>query len=165
MTDHVNTILAQWAQERPDLDVRPMAIVGRVKKLSRFYETEMEKTFAHFGLNYASFDVLATLLRSGKPYSLTPNELIASTMVTSGTMTNRIDHLEKADLVSRRRSEKDKRSFTISLTEKGYDLISRAIEAHVETLHRVTATLTESDHDAANEVLLKALTEFERSQA
>src|SRR5688572_30503033 len=123
--DHVDAILAQWRRERSDLDVTPMAITGRINKLSRHFVGEMGKTWEKFGLHHASFDVLATLRRSGPPYALSPSELIASTMVTSGTMTNRIDQLEKAGLVARVQSEDDKRSFRVGLTAKGRALIDK----------------------------------------
>jgi hypothetical protein len=88
--DHVSSILAQWAAERPDLDVSPMGIVGRISRLSLVVEKELESVFAPFGLNHWSFDMLATLRRAGAPYRLSPTELFRSMMVTSGTMTNRI---------------------------------------------------------------------------
>ena len=79
--DHVDRTLEQWNRERPDLDVDPMGLIGRVKRLFHHLSQEMEKTFAEHGLNLASFDVLATLRRSGEPYRMSPGELIASTMV------------------------------------------------------------------------------------
>ena len=140
--DHVDIILDQWAKERPDLDTSPMAITGRIARISAHLRGEMQKTFQAFGLNHASFDMLATLLRSGPPYALSPGELLDSAMVTSGTMTNRIDRLVEAGLVSRAQSDEDKRSFVISLTDKGYKLINRALESHVQTLHRLTERIS-----------------------
>ena len=117
--DHVERILAQWRKERPDLEVAPMGLIGHLKRLLLHLSREMEKTWAEHGMNAASFDVLATLRRSGPPFALSPGDLIASTMVTSGTMTNRIDQLEKVGLVERKQSEEDRRSFLISLTGQG----------------------------------------------
>lgn len=159
--DHVDTILQQWEQERPDLDTSPIAITGRILKLSAFFKEATEKTFRRFNLNSAGFDLLATLLRSGSPYSLSPNELMASTMVTSGTMTNRIDRLVEAGLVSRTQSETDKRSYSIALTEEGYEVISRAIEAHVETLHTLTNAIPSKDKAIFSAMLRDALLPFE----
>src|SRR3954470_5938087 len=143
--DHVHEILAQWRKERPDLDTSPMATTGRVKRLGHFFTREMERTWAKFGLRQASFDVLATLRRSGPPYTLSPGELVTSTMVTSGTMTNRIDQLEKAGLVIRTQKEHDKRSFEVALTPKGLALIDKAVEKHVKTLHRLTGGISRQE--------------------
>ncbi|MEM8689003.1 MAG: MarR family transcriptional regulator [Pseudomonadota bacterium] len=151
--DHVDKILAQWRQERPDLDVAPMGLIGRVKRLSLILAREMEKTWGAFGLNAASFDVLATLRRSGPPFSMSPSALMASTMVTSGTMTNRIDQLEKAGLVERKQSPDDGRSFQISLSEKGFALIDEAVSAHVHTQDALVAGLSKDEQRALDDLL------------
>lgn len=143
--DRVDQILMQWATERPDLDASAMGVVGRVSILSTAFRTEMEKTFARFGLNGAGFDVMATLRRSGAPYTLSPGQLLASTMVTSGTMTNRIDKLVKAGWVRRIQNPADSRSFLISLTPEGFTLIDRAVEAHVATQARLLSPLSEDE--------------------
>lgn len=162
--DHVDNVLAQWRRERSDLDVSPMATTGRVKRLAGFFLREMEKTWGEFDLHQASFDVLATLRRAGPPYALSPSELIASTMVTSGTMTNRIDQLEKAGLVSRVQSEDDKRSFSIGLTKKGRALIDKALGEHVDTLHRLTGMLSKKEEKQLNALLQKMLLSFENTR-
>lgn len=143
--DHVDRILAQWRKERPDLEVAPMGLIGRVKRLMLCLSREMEKTWAEYGLNTASFDVLATLRRSGPPFSLSPGELIASTMVTSGTMTNRIDQLEKAGLVRRVQNPDDGRGFLVSLTDKGFRVIDEAVAAHVTTQAKLVSGLSEKE--------------------
>ena len=139
--DHVDKIVAQWRRERPDMDGAPMALIGRIKRLNAFLTQEMEKTWSAYGLNAASFDVLATLRRSGAPYTLSPGDLIAWTMVTSGTMTNRIDQLVKAGLVERIPNPQDGRGFLISLTEEGLRVIDGAVTAHAETQERLVAAI------------------------
>ena len=153
--DHVDRILAQWARERPDLDVTAMGVIGRLRRLSRQLAQEMGKTFAAHGLNPASFDVLATLRRSGAPFSLSPGELLAATMVTSGTMTNRIDQLERAGLVERVRNPEDGRSVLVSLTDEGFRIVDAAVTAHVATQTKLTAGLSEDDCAALNALLKK----------
>lgn len=143
--DHVDRVLAQWRRERPDLDVAPMGLIGRLKRLSLGLTREMEKTWGRYGLNSASFDVLATLRRAGPPFSLTPSELIASTMVTSGTMTNRIDQLEKAGLVERTQSPDDRRSFRITLTDEGFRVIDAAVTEHVKTQAQLVSGLSDDE--------------------
>ncbi|MEL0169855.1 MAG: MarR family transcriptional regulator [Pseudomonadaceae bacterium] len=158
--DHIDRILNQWRRERPDLDVSPMGTIGRIKLLNLLLMQSMEKTWSEFGLNGASFDVLATLLRSGTPYALSPGDLIASTMVTSGTMTNRIDQLVKLGLVERVKNPEDGRGFLISLTPEGHQLISNAVTAHVETQHALVAPLPPEQQAQLDSLLaqfLKAL--------
>ncbi len=159
--DHVDKIINQWRQERRQLNTKPMATIGRVMRLSIVFGREMEKTFKSFGLNFASFDVLATLRRAGEPYALSPGDLIESTMVTSGTMTNRIDQLAKNGLVKRLQSKYDKRSVLISLTEKGFDVIDAAIGKHVETQEKLTSMLTKKEQESLDKILRKMTTCFE----
>ena len=159
--DHVDRILAQWRKERPDLEVSPMGLIGRIKRLSTHLSREMGETWADHGMNAASFDVLATLRRSGPPFALSPGDLIASTMVTSGTMTNRIDQLEKAGLVERKQSDEDRRSFLISLTGRGFDIIDAAVTAHVKTQERLVSELSVSDRKQLDALLKTFLSSFE----
>ncbi len=159
--DRVDQILAQWHQERPDLDVDAMGTLGRIQRLSRHILREMEDTFAQFGLNRASFDVLATLRRLGPPYALSPGDLMAWTMVTSGTMTHRIDQLEKAGLVERIRNPQDGRGFLISLTPRGLEIINEAVTAHVQTQARLVAGLTKKQRAQMDELLRVFLADLE----
>lgn len=151
--DHVDEILAQWRKERPDLDVAPMGLIGRMKRLTQVLSREMEKTWSEFDLNAASFDVLATLRRSGPPFRLSPAGLIASTMVTSGTMTNRIDQLEKAGLVERVQNPDDGRSFLISLTDEGFRVIDAAVAEHVKAQGRLVSGLSVQERRQLDELL------------
>ena len=161
--DRVDEILAQWKRERPDLDVAPMGLVGRLIRVSRHLSREMDKTFAAHGLNSASFDVLATLRRSGPPCQLSPGDLLATMMVTSGTMTNRIDQLVKAGLVARIHNPRDGRSVIISLTDKGFAIVEAAVTAHVETLARLTSGLSRTEREALNNLLARFLRGFEKN--
>ncbi|MBO0346617.1 MarR family transcriptional regulator [Roseibium sp. CAU 1637] len=163
--DAIDHILKQWARERPDLDTGPMGLIGRLTRLRAHLSREMEKTFSRFGLNSASFDLLATLYRSGEPYALQPGMLAQTMLITSGTMTNRIDQLVKTGLVERRRSEEDRRSVAICLTEAGKALISEAVEAHVATQHTLVAGLSEKDRDQLTALLGTYLAMFEADQA
>ncbi|WP_170416101.1 MarR family winged helix-turn-helix transcriptional regulator [Ruegeria atlantica] len=156
--DHVDRIVAQWNKARPDLDVGPMEIIGRLSRLTTKLRSEMERTWKAHGLNAASFDVLATLRRSGKPDGLTPGELLDLTMVTSGTMTNRIDQLVKHGLVERVPNPEDKRGFLIRLTESGFATIEKAVGDHVETQHRLLRGLAPVEAEGLNR-LLKTLDE------
>src|SRR4051794_39223488 len=100
-TDAVDAITAAWGRERPELDARPMGIVGRISRLSRLLDKELKDFFAEHGLEFWEFDVLATLRRSGAPYELSAGALLKTAMVTSGAITNRVDRLEAKGLLER----------------------------------------------------------------
>ncbi|OKI22586.1 MarR family transcriptional regulator [Streptomyces sp. CB03911] len=153
MTDHVDKLLEQWRRERPDLDVSPMAVIGRLKRLTRLIEAELRRTFAEHGLDPASFDVLATLRRSGPPYRLTPAELMRTSMVTSGAVTQRLDRLEARGLVTRTPSETDGRVVHVALTADGRTLIDQALPDHVANEHRLLSGLTAAQRDGLAETL------------
>ena len=159
--DHVDRILAQWRRERPDLDVEPMGILGRLKRLGTHLGREVETVLMKHGLSTSAFDVLATLRRSGAPHRLSPGELLEMTMVSSGTMTNRIDQLEKAGLVERILNPEDRRSVLIALTEKGLATVEDAVGAHVANQQRLTRNLTAEDKAEFDRLLKKFLSDFE----
>jgi len=153
----VDTVLEQWRRERPDLDVGPMGLTGRLSRISRHLGRRLERVFAGHGLNLANFDVLATLRRSGKPYRMSPGELIDNTMVTSGTMTNRIDQLVVAGYVRRMPNPRDGRGFLIGLTRKGLKKIDAAVADHVDNLHRLTDGLSASEFKRLDALLSRYL--------
>lgn len=153
MTDHVDQVLAQWRAQRPDLDVSPMAVIGRLSRASRLIDAELKRTFAAHDLDAASFDVLATLRRAEPPHQLTPSELTRSAMVTTGAITQRLDRLEERGLVARSPSSRDGRGILVSLTETGHAVIERALPDHVDTEHRLLAGLTPAQRDTLAETL------------
>lgn len=159
--DHVERILEQWRRERADLNVAPMGLLGRLGRLHGHLMREVERVLTEHGLNRASFDVLATLRRAGAPYRLSPGDLMAATMVTSGTMTNRIDQLQKQRLVERIANPQDGRSVLIGLTDEGFRLVEKAVTAHVENQHRLTQSLSPQDFAALDALLARYLAEFE----
>jgi DNA-binding MarR family transcriptional regulator len=127
--DHVDRLRAQWARELPDLDTTPMAVLGRIYRLSRLVATSIEATFAEYGLDRGEFDVLATLRRSGPPYRLTPTDLYSALMIASGSLTHRLGRLEKAGHVARRPSAADGRVLAVELTRKGARVVEQAFRA------------------------------------
>jgi len=159
--DHVDAILAQWRRERPDLDVEPMGLLGRMTRLTTHLRHEIERTLADHDLSAPSFDILATLRRSGAPYRLSPGELLATTMVTSGTMTNRIDQLEKIGLVARSPNPEDGRGVLVGLTAAGLERIEAALADHVATQHRVVSGLDPDACRALDALLARWLADWE----
>lgn len=157
MSDHVDTVLAQWAVQRPDLDVSPMAVLGRLSRASRLIGPELNRAFTAHGIDAASFDVLATLRRSGAEHALTPAELMRAAMVTSGAITQRLDRLESRGLVTRSRSDADGRSVQVALTPDGLALIDQALPDHVQNEHRLLAALTPDQRAALVDALRNLL--------
>ncbi|MFH8746823.1 MarR family winged helix-turn-helix transcriptional regulator [Streptomyces rimosus] len=147
MTDHVDRVLAQWAEQAPDLDASPMAVVGRVKRLAHIIETELRAAYKSHDLDAAAFDVLATLRRSPSPHRLTPAALMHSSMVTSGAISQRLDRLEERGLITRTRRTHDARSFDVTLTEAGLELVDKALLDNVATQNRLLAGLTRAQRD------------------
>jgi DNA-binding MarR family transcriptional regulator len=147
MPDHVDLMLDQWARERPDLDVSAMGVLGRLSRLSQVVGTELGRTFGEHGLDRPAFDVLATLRRSGPPYSLTPAELTRSSMVTSGAITQRLDRLEARGWVVRTPNESDGRGVRVTLTGEGMAVVEAALPDHVRTEERLLAGLTRTQRE------------------
>ncbi|MGW0993596.1 MarR family winged helix-turn-helix transcriptional regulator [Streptomyces sp. NPDC002520] len=128
-TDPVDAIIDQWAQVRPDLDTRAMEVFGRIYRLSRAMGDRVEKAYEPYGISRGEFDVLATLRRSGEPYTLSPRELSSTLMLTTGGMTGRLDKLERAGLLRRSPDPHDRRALRVTLTEEGLRLTDEAVGA------------------------------------
>ena len=159
--DAVDDILDQWRRERPDLDVSPMGPIGRIKRCAALLQRRLDDTFARFGMTAWEFDMLATLRRSGKPYCMAPTALFSALMVTSGTMTHRLQRLEANGLVQRVPNSKDARSTLVQLTPVGLKLIDRAVEDHVENERAILALIPPTSLVALDESLSALLTELE----
>ncbi|WP_326723071.1 MULTISPECIES: MarR family transcriptional regulator [unclassified Streptomyces] len=127
--DPVDAIIEQWASVRPDLDTAAMEVFGRIYRLSRTMGDRMEKAYARFGIARGEFDVLATLRRSDAPYTLSPRQLSATLMLTTGGMTGRLDKLERAGLLRRSPDPHDRRGLQVTLTDEGLRLIDEAVGA------------------------------------
>jgi DNA-binding MarR family transcriptional regulator len=159
--DHVDRIQAEWRRERPDLDVSPQGILGRLHRLAGFLTEELVAVYRAHDLGEGDFDVLATLRRAGEPFERTPGELAASTMVTTGAMTKRVDRLVSARFVTRRKSDVDGRGRVVALTVDGRRLIDEAFAEHMDNEHRLVAVLDERERIQLQSILTKWLREFE----
>lgn len=131
--DAVDRVLAQWRTVRPDLDASPIAVIGRLSRLSAIVDRHLAENFARHDLEPWMYDVLATLRRSGPPYELTAGELLAQSMVTTGAITNRVDRLEQRGLVERDTVPGDRRKVLVRLTERGLALVDETVIGHLET--------------------------------
>lgn len=156
--DEVDRIIAAWNRERPDLDVTPLAVLSRISRLDRHLDRARRGIFARNGLESWEFDVLSALRRAGEPYKLSPGALVTQTMVTSGTMTNRIDRMEEHGLVRRHPSPDDRRAVVVELTPQGLERVDSAFSELLDIEHTVLAVLAGSAQpELAN--MLRALTQ------
>jgi DNA-binding MarR family transcriptional regulator len=161
--DHVDRLLDQWATVRPDLDASPVAVIGRVFRASRFLEAELSTAFTDFGLNRGEFDVLASLLRAGPPHRLTPTALSEALLLSNGAMTNRVDRLERAGLVARRRDPADRRGVLVEVTKEGMAVAERAVAAALDREAELLAGLTPTQRVTLATLLKRLLQSIGRS--
>ena len=128
LRDEVDDLVAAWRAQRPDLDVEPMQVLSRISRLARHLDIARREAFAEHRLESWGFDVLSALRRQGPPFQLTPGALLRATLVTSGTMTNRIDRLAAAGLVRREPDPRDKRGVLVTLTGQGQAWVDAALD-------------------------------------
>ncbi|MEC7308986.1 MarR family transcriptional regulator [Vibrio crassostreae] len=159
--DAIDRVVEQWAKEKPELETEPMAMMGRIMRIAKYMETRVAELHKKYDMKLGEFDVLATLRRSGKPYRLTPSELIGSMMLTSGAMTNRLDKLEAKGLISREHSKEDRRSVSVQLTKDGLILIDQMMTEHVEMQKKLVKSMSASQKKNTNQLLKTWLSAYE----
>ena len=145
MTDHVDRILAQWRVEKPELDVSPMAVIGRLSRTTLAVESRLAGTFARHDLDSSSFDVLATLLRTGAPNRLAPAALARDAMISTSAVAQRLNKLEARGLVARESNPNDGRGTLVTLTDAGRRLVEAALPDHVATERAITDVLNSAE--------------------
>lgn len=165
MSDQVTRIQAEWRRERPDLDVSPIGVIGRLHRLADALTAELVAVYERHGLTEGEFDVLAALRRAGAPYARAAGELATFTMVTTGGMTKRIDRLEAAGLVTRERSSDDGRGRVIALTPAGKRLIDAAFADHMRNERRLLSQLSQRDAVQLERILTRWLAVHEPARA
>lgn len=159
--DAVDDILAQWHALRPELDLRAMGTFGRISRVTGVGARLVEGVLLEHGLALGDFDVLAALRRSGEPHRLTPTQLYRTLMITSGTMTHRLDKLEERGLVVRLDDPSDRRGTLVALTSAGARLVDAAVADHVANETRLLACLSRTERVALDGMLRKMLVSFE----
>ncbi|MFE2876234.1 MarR family winged helix-turn-helix transcriptional regulator [Streptomyces roseus] len=143
--DAVDAIIDQWHAVRPDLETTPMAVFGRIYRIARTVGDAVERAYAPYGISRGEFDVVATLRRSGAPYTLSPRQLSATLMLTTGGMTGRLDKLEKAGLLFRAPDPHDRRGLRVTITDRGLALIDEAVAAGLEVQRAALKGLGEKE--------------------
>src|ERR1700734_2935695 len=165
LRDEVDELAAQWRAERPALDVEPLQVLSRVSRLARHLDRARTTAFASHGLQVWEFDVLSALRRQGPPYQLSPGALLRATLVTSGTMTNRIDRLTEAGLVSRHRDPLDKRGVLVQLTERGRATVDAALSDLLSRERELLTGLNTRQQDELAGLLRVLLAPFDAATA
>lgn len=161
MTDEVDRIVEAWQRERPDLDVAPLAVLSRVSRLARHLDHARRTAFERHSLEQWEFDVLSALRRAGEPYQLSPGTLVNQTLVTSGTMTNRIDRLAARGLVERLPAPADRRGVLVRLTPSGRERVDGALEDLLDVERRLLRDLPEPDRDTLATLLRTLVAPFD----
>jgi DNA-binding MarR family transcriptional regulator len=160
MRDEVDDLSEDWARERPDLDVSPVAIFSRLGRLSRHLDLARRDAFTSHGIESWEFDVLAALRRAGTPYELSPGRLLRETLVTSGTMTNRVDRLAARGFVERYPDPEDRRGVLVRLTPEGKEAVDGAFEALLDAEAGFLADLSEDEQHQLAGLLRSLLVRF-----
>ncbi|HQR27585.1 MAG TPA: MarR family transcriptional regulator [Nocardioides sp.] len=160
MQDEVDHLVEAWARERGDLDLAPVEVFSRISRLARRVDQVRREAFSAHGIELWEFDVLAALRRAGAPYQLSPGRLLRETLVTSGTMTNRVDRLTARGLVERYPDPDDRRGVLVRLTPEGKLAVDGAFEALLEAEHGLVATLSAKDRRQLAVLLRQLLAPF-----
>jgi DNA-binding MarR family transcriptional regulator len=159
--DEVDALVAAWQRERPDLDTSPLEVLSRITRLARHLDRARRAAFAEHDLDGWEFDVLAALRRAGPPYELSPGQLLTQTLVTSGTMTNRIDRMEGRKLVSRAPDRADRRGVRVQLTAKGRELVDAAMADLLAREQQLLAALPPEQRESLAGLLRRLLAPFD----
>jgi DNA-binding MarR family transcriptional regulator len=159
--DEVDDLIAAWRQQRPDLDVAPLQVLSRVSRLARHLDIARRSAFAAHGLESWEFDVLSALRRAGPPFQLTPGALLRATLVTSGTMTNRIDRLAESGFVFREPDPRDRRGVLVTLSDRGRDVVDAAFTDLLDREQALLASLPGDERAVLAELLRTLLAPFD----
>ena len=159
--DHVDRALEQWRRERPDVDVTPLGIVGRLFRVTQLADGALGEALAARGLKPGWFDLLAALRRAGAPYELSPGRLRQTTMLSSAGMTKRLDRMAAAGLVERRPDPNDRRGVLVRLTRRGKDVVDQALAEHVAREDRLLGSLSAAERRELDDFLRKLLVDLE----
>ena len=161
MRDEVDRLVEAWQRERADLDLGPMEVLSRVTRLGHHLDRARRQAFTEHAIESWEFDVLAALRRAGAPYELSPGRLLKETLVTSGTMTNRVDRLAARGLVERRPDPHDRRGVLVRLTPAGRRTVDGALEGLLRRERDLLAGLDATDQKRLAGLLRSLVAPFE----
>jgi DNA-binding MarR family transcriptional regulator len=157
--DEVDRLIAAWKRERPDLDLAPLSVLSRITRIARHLDIARRDAFGD--LENWGFDVLAALRRAGAPHQLSPGQLMQETMVTSGTMTNRLDRLEELQLITRETDPNDGRGSLVTLTKSGIRAVDAAMEDLLENERKLLKDISAKERDQLADLLSTLVSELD----
>jgi DNA-binding MarR family transcriptional regulator len=160
MQDEVDELTEAWARERPDLELGPVAVFSRISRLARHLDLARREAFTAHEIESWEFDVLAALRRAGAPYELSPGRLLRATLVTSGTMTNRVDRLADRGFVERHPDPDDRRGVIVRLTREGKAAVDGAFTALIDAEKALLAELPAAEQQELAGLLRRLLAPF-----
>jgi DNA-binding MarR family transcriptional regulator len=163
--DHIDRVVAKWKRERPDYNLAPVEIIGRTGRIMEYVDRALEAKFEEFGISRATFDVLATLRRGGPPYRMTQRDLMHSLLRTSGSMSLRIDTLEREGLVTRVQDREDRRLVFVTLSPKGSNLLDNVVPEHLANETALIAGLSTAEREQLRSLLRKWLVSLEENES
>ena len=163
--DDVDRIVSAWRRERPDLDVTPLEVLSRISRLARRLDLARGRAFAGTGLEGWEFDVLSALRRAGDPYEMSPGGLVAETLVTSGTMTNRVDRLASRGFVERHPAPADRRGVLVRLTPEGRDAVDAAMAQLLASEHELLSEIEPGERTDLADLLRRLLRPLESADS
>jgi len=155
--DAIDRIVNEWKRQRPELDVSATEVLQRITRIYLLQATSFAEVFGDYGLTFGEYEVLAALRRSDPPHQMKPTELIAALVLSSGAVTNRIDQVEEAGLVRRLPDPGDRRGTLVRLTERGLELVDRAVLSHLDNEERLLSGLNRTDRDQLAALLRRLL--------
>jgi DNA-binding MarR family transcriptional regulator len=164
-TDDVDAFRAAWTRELPQIDTSPMAVLGRINRIAAKTAPAISAVFERHGLERGEFDVISTLRRSGPPCTLSPTDLYRTLMITSGGLTHRLARLEKAGLIVREPSPRDRRSLLVRLTEAGARTVEAAFTEDMALEREILAALPEDRREQLADLLRELLGSIEAKGA
>jgi DNA-binding MarR family transcriptional regulator len=159
--DFIDGVIAEWGRELPELDTRGLSVGGRILVLNKHIEKRIDRHLERFGVQIWGFDVLASLRRSGPPYTQTPKQLMHTCFLTSGAVTNRVNRLEAAGLVVRANDTEDRRSVKVALTPQGHELVDEALVDRIEHMKEIFSVLSSRERETLAGLLRKLMLRFE----
>ncbi|MEI9907875.1 MAG: MarR family transcriptional regulator [Actinomycetota bacterium] len=162
MADEVDRLVQDWKRERADLDFSPLEVLSRITRIARHLDIARRKAFGE--LDTSGFDVLAALRRSGAPHQLSPGQLIQQTMVTSGTMTNRLDRLEELNLITRKADPQDGRGSLVTLTKAGMKAVDSVMEDLLKREREILRSLSKVEQSQLSALLSEIVISLDQNQ-
>lgn len=158
--DLIEQIVQDWQRSNESLDTSGTEIIGRIVRLSSLIGKKVDENLAQYDLVVGEFDVLAALLRADK-HQLTPTQIQAVILISSGGLSNRINRLEKSGYIVRLPDPADRRGVIVELTAEGKTLIEKIVPTHLALEKSLIMALNVQDQAQLQSLLQRLLITIE----